>query len=455
MEKLSLKKKLLIIRLYLEGLSYDEIAARTNVGKGTVFNVITELKAGRFPEYGDLSEQLELLRELAIDLRRSRITPVQAAAGITVLSCLQELEVEPDEIEGFSALYRTLTAEGADVQSFIRTGLYLEEERERTGLDLEELETKVKSLEESSSRLEPLARKVAERELELTELDGKCQSLVKEESELEDRYEILEENVRNKEQRETELSNRVRELEDRAQSADERLTTARRDLRILSGLGMPPDKLSAFTQRLEVIAQRHGIKSEVLCSRLMEELEQLDKGLGLDTIVKDKKQELRRLEKKILKMREESEALNTTNEKLRQERSSLRAELLEERRYIVTDIKAINVTARSTITKLKEDLGIGVRDSITEVYKLRNQALSLGRELGQFDEMIESNKWLKGLQALTKGDEEVEPDQIRVIGITIMKAILNWLNRHSQDSGVPWLIRPSLSNLIGDLERWK
>jgi len=82
MEKLSLKKKLLVIRLYLEGLSYGEIAIKASVGKGTVANVITELKAGKFPEFGDLSEQLELIRELAIDLRRAKLTPVQAAVGV-------------------------------------------------------------------------------------------------------------------------------------------------------------------------------------------------------------------------------------------------------------------------------------------------------------------------------------------------------------------------------------
>ena len=68
MEKLSLKKKLLIIRLYTEGLSYGDIANKAGVGKGTVANVITELKTGRFPEFGDLPEQLELIRELAVDL---------------------------------------------------------------------------------------------------------------------------------------------------------------------------------------------------------------------------------------------------------------------------------------------------------------------------------------------------------------------------------------------------
>ena len=455
MEKLSLKKKLLIIRLYTEGLSYGDIANKAGVGKGTVANVITELKAGRFPEFGDLPEQLELIRELAVDLKRARLIPVQAAVGVMVLSRLQELGVEPGEIEGFSALCRTLNADGIDIPFFIRAALAFEEQRERTGLSVEELEAKVRGLEESVSRLEPLAKEVADREAQLTELNAQSESLAEEVSELEKHSNVLQDKVRDKEQRETELSNRVRELEDRSQNADERLITARKDLKILSGIGMSPDNLSAFAQRLKVIAQRHSIKSGALCSRLMDELEQLDEGLGLETIMKTKKQELRRIEDTILKTKEESTALTSTNDKLRQERSSLRAALLEERRHIVKDIKAINTTAISMITKLKQDLGTGVRESIIEVNKLRNQALRLGKELGQFNEMIESNKWLKGLQALVKGDEEVEPAQVRVIGITVMRSMLTWLDHHAQDSGVPYVLRPSITSLIGELERWK
>ena len=177
MEKLSLKKKLLIIRLYIEGLSYSEIAAKTNVSKGTVSNVIAELKAGLFPQFGDLSEQIELLRDLAVDLKRTGLTPVQASVGVSVLSRLHELGVEPSEIEGLSALYRTLNTEGTDIQSFTRIALSLEEARKRTGLSVEELETRGQGLEESASRLEPLAKEVANREAQLTELDAKSQNL--------------------------------------------------------------------------------------------------------------------------------------------------------------------------------------------------------------------------------------------------------------------------------------
>lgn len=64
MEKLSAKRRVTIVRQYLSGLSYDEIAAKGGVSKGTVANVVTELKAGVFPEAADVGEQVELLREL-------------------------------------------------------------------------------------------------------------------------------------------------------------------------------------------------------------------------------------------------------------------------------------------------------------------------------------------------------------------------------------------------------
>ena len=49
MEKVSAKKKVSLVRLYLSGLSYDEIAVKAGVSKGTVANVVTELKTGGFP----------------------------------------------------------------------------------------------------------------------------------------------------------------------------------------------------------------------------------------------------------------------------------------------------------------------------------------------------------------------------------------------------------------------
>ncbi len=234
MQEISLKKKMYIIKLYLEGFSYDEIAARGNISKGTVANVISELKAGKFPEYGDLSEQLESLRELAVDLRKSKITSIQAGLGASMFSRLQGLGIEPSEIENISDLCRLLNKEGMEVRPFLNAARVLEEVRERTGLGVEELEMKVKDLEETANRLEPLEKKVTGCETNLTDLDKKKQSIIEKVADLEERKKILEENVKDKQQREAELSSRVIGLEDRALSADERLATAREDLKALS-----------------------------------------------------------------------------------------------------------------------------------------------------------------------------------------------------------------------------
>ena len=434
MEKLSLKKILLVIRLYFEGLSYSEIAVKAGVSKGSVSNIILELKAGKFPQYGDLSEQLDMLRELAVDLKRTGTTPVQAAVGISVLSRLQELGIEPNEIEGLSALCQTLNADGIDIPSFIKATLAFEETRKRTGLSVDELETKAKDLEESVSRLKPLAKEIARKETRLTELNEQSESILEETAEFVKRNEILKQSVESKEQRETVLSNRVRDLEERVQSNEERLAVSRNGLKELAGIGMSPDNLTAFSQRLKVVAQRHGMKPEVIYRKLMDELEQLDEGLRLDTITKVKKQELRKLENTVLKAEEESAAISSTNETLRQEQSELKAVLLEERSNITNNIEAINRTAENTtaklkavileerkqiskvfedinmatentITELKQNLRIGVGESIGEVNKLKDKALELGKELGEYYQIMESNKWIKGLQALIKDDK--------------------------------------------------
>ena len=513
MEKLSMKKKLLTIRLYTEGRPYSEIATKAGIAKGTVSNVITELKSGKFPEFGDLFEHLELIRELSIDLNRTRLSPVQAAVGLGVLSRLQELGVEPGEIEGLAALFRTLNTEGTDLQSFTRVALSLEEERKRTGLSVEELEVKARALEESASRLEPLVKEVKQTESALKGLNRNRKGLVEEIAKLEKYQQTLKESVRDKEKRETELSSRLIELEDRAQSADERLTIAREELKILSGLGMSLENLSAFTQRLKITAQRHGMKPEVTCSKLLDELEQLEEGFKLETLTKEKKQELSRIEAILRRKKEELAGINITNERMRQEQSELKAILAEEQRHITNNIEAISTSALSTLAELKaamseerrhifksmkainvtagkhntelktillnarkqtkkdmesiitaaestiaeqnQNLRSGVIESVSEVNRLRNQALKLGNELGQFNEMIESNKWLKGLYAMVEGDEEIELSQVRVIGITVIRAMLNSLDHCEQGDVPPLLLRQYIVNLMGELERWK
>ncbi len=88
MEKFSAKKKTAVIKL--SGLSYGEIAAKTAVSKGTVANIVAELKAGAFPEAADVTEQVELLRELSLELEHSGLSPGQCTVDLAVLGHIKE-----------------------------------------------------------------------------------------------------------------------------------------------------------------------------------------------------------------------------------------------------------------------------------------------------------------------------------------------------------------------------
>lgn len=450
MQKLSSRKRMVIVGLYLNGLAYDEIAAKASVSKGTVANIVSELKAGRFPEASNVSEQLELLRELAIDLRRCKLTPGRAAAGVAVLSHLQEFGLEPTDIERWAALCHALTPD-SEAQAFARTALALEEVRKRTGLSVDDLEKKAHDLEQAVTNLEPLAQQVREYREQLEKLGKQRQRLVDEVSELERRLQSLSPNVKQQERRETELFRCVQELEERAQAADERLTTARKDLRALAELGLPLDDLSGFAQRLCGIAQRHGIDPGVLRERLLHELEQLEEGLGLEALVETKRHELAKVNQAVAKTQKELAALDTTTQQLQQEQATLRSIITEERKHISKEAQAIVLLAKDTITKLKQSLGDGVDEALLEIERLRHQAL----ELGHFEAVVQSNRWLQELLALIKGDDNISSAQARVIALAVLRGMSAWLNQHSGDIGSFQVLTAKISAAVEELERWK
>ena len=150
MERLSAKKKVTVIRQYLSGLSYDEIAAKCGVSKGTVANVVADLKAGRFPEAADAAEHIEQLRELSIDLKRSRLNPGQCATGLILLTRINECGLDPADIDRWPMILKSAGNED-EAQEFARLVYSIQEVQKRTGLSLEALDNKAHELERKAA----------------------------------------------------------------------------------------------------------------------------------------------------------------------------------------------------------------------------------------------------------------------------------------------------------------
>jgi transcriptional regulator with XRE-family HTH domain len=103
----------------MSGLSYDQIAARTGVSKGTVANVVTELRAGMVPEAADVGEHIELLRELSIDLKRAGLSLGQCATGLILLNRISECRLDLADIDRWPMILKSVRNED-DTKEFVR-----------------------------------------------------------------------------------------------------------------------------------------------------------------------------------------------------------------------------------------------------------------------------------------------------------------------------------------------
>lgn len=455
MEKLSPKKHLNVIRLYLGGLSYQEINAKAGVSKGTVANVIAALKAGQFPEAQESAEHLELLRELAIDLHHLKLSPAQAVAGLAVLSRLQELALEPAELQSWSSMCKDLASDEIGAQNFVKAALYLEELRKSTGLTVQALEKKAQSLREEVEHLEPVAQELNACQQQLEEMEKKRQELSEEIAHLDKRLGPLSKDIAQKEKREAELSHRVQELEQRAQAADERLASAGKALKLLAELGLSPDEFPGFAQRIAAVAQQHGVKPSALRDRLLHELEQLEAGLGLESLLEKRQEELASIEQAIAEDHNERAALKSAIQELSQQKESLKASISEEQGHVRKEIQAIAGIAQKAQAKLNQDLQHSVHETLLEVKKLRNEALEMGQELGHCEAIVEANEWITTLAALVKGDGDIGTGEVRAAGLTVLRALDAWLRQHQGTIPHHYPLKTYLDSAIKELEQWK
>ena len=158
MEKLSVRKRGAIVGDYLSALPYSEIGAKQHVSTGTVANVVADLKAGRFPEAGDIGEQIEQLKELSLDLKRANLSPGKCAVGLMVLARINECGLEPADIDRWPQILKSAGNED-EAQEFIRLTYSIQEVQKRTGLSLDGLHDKVHELEKKAAELEPISGK--------------------------------------------------------------------------------------------------------------------------------------------------------------------------------------------------------------------------------------------------------------------------------------------------------
>ena len=454
MEKLTARKKLSTVRLYLSGLSYGEIASKVGVSKGTVANVVAELKAGSFPEAADIAEHIESLRELSIDLKRTRLTPGQCAIGLMLLNRVNELGLEPADIDRWPLILKAVPTED-DAKEFVRLVYSIQQVQQKSGLSLEALDNKARELQKEAAELGPISDEVKDCRNQLIDLTRQREELASSVGMLERKSKLLTPRVKDLERRERTLSRRIADMEPKAQKAETTLSALKREIQKLEDTGLTLKELTEFQEKLQGIAQHHGIKSSELRSRLLRELGSLDKGLTFETLIQSRQQEMDKTKQTIARSKNEIEAARAVIDSLKQEKMNLEADIRETREKVSQEIAMIIPIAQDTIARLREELQRGNEEALVEVRRLRDEALEVGSEVGRCQGILQASEWLNDLSAFIRGAEGITGNQVRILVLPVVRGLGNWLKcQHSYSLRYTGLSLTA-ERLINDLEAWE
>ena len=454
MEKLTARKKLTIVRLYLSGLSYDDIAARGGVSKGTVANVVAELKAGSLPEAADVGEHVETLRELSLDLKRSKLTPGQCGTGLIILNRINELGLDLTDIDRWPMILKSVPNQD-DAKEFVRLVYSIQQVLQRSGLSLEALDNKVRELEREAADLEPISGKVKDCQEELAGLTRQREELAGSVAMLEQKRKLLTPQVKDLERREGTLSRRIADMEPKAQKAETTLSALQGEMQKLRDVGLSLRELDEFDERLRVIAQHHAIELCDLRSRLLHELGNLDKGLTLETLIQSCQQELDEAQEARGVTKSEMEANRAVADSLKQEKMNLEASIKETTETVSQEIAMIIPLAQDTISRLGEDLRRGNDEALAEIRRLRDEAIEVGSEVGRCQGILQVSEWLNELMALVRGEEGIESTRVRIIVLSVVRALHNWLKQQHSYSLSLTSLSFTVERLISELEAWE
>ena len=243
-----------VLKLYLEGYPYDEIAGKVGIAKGSVVNIIKELKEGKYPEFTSALDILDELRDLSVRLRKNNISISQAIIGLSFYERLRF--VEPDKLDNFIRMCKRISPPEFPIEKFVSAAISLCKLEEKLGKsydeaikDLEnELNKKSSLLEELKSRVDGLERRKQKVEGELKELEERYRS----------KREELAELIKGKESLESLGVSKVSKLSSFAKECEE--------------LGFNVEKLIRL---LKLVEERNSLKEEVMS--LMDEIDALKK----------------------------------------------------------------------------------------------------------------------------------------------------------------------------------
>lgn len=313
MKELTERKKLQILKLFLEGYSYDQISTEAAVGKGTVVNVVKDFQAGHFPAFTDVAELVDVLRELSVELRRRGGGVSEALLGIAFFFRLGEMGVTPEKLWLWEAMCREMSPSEEHLQEFTAAALELFRLSQETGESYNSIAVKWSELHAESESLEQEMEDLrsAKEELERTQvtLTKDVQRLMGEKSALDKAVAELSARRETLKKENSQLETTCHSLTTEVEQLQAKSTILGPVVERLDTLGFCESELETLKVKLDGFASGHGLTSEQLTVRFFDDLANYG-----DLLSFEKKKE--ELEGEVARLEAQKESLQKTTSRL-------------------------------------------------------------------------------------------------------------------------------------------
>jgi len=139
MKELTMSQKVKVIKLFLNGQTYDEIAQQAGVAKGSVVNIIDGFRDGYLPVPPGMTEYVDELRHILVDMKKHGTTVPQLKTYIKLHAKLQEMGVGSKQVEQWLDICQNIATSTVSNSQFIQAGLQLAHLTLENGCDYQSL----------------------------------------------------------------------------------------------------------------------------------------------------------------------------------------------------------------------------------------------------------------------------------------------------------------------------
>ena len=153
MKELKMNTKLKVVKLFLNGDTFDDIAQQLGIAKGSVVNIIDDFRNGLLPLPFGMAEYVDELRHLVVDLKKHQTTVAAVKPRLKIHTRMKEMGVGDEQVEQWLDICENIASSTVTNDQFVQSALELAAVTAINGMSYQSVVEDYNCKRESSKKL--------------------------------------------------------------------------------------------------------------------------------------------------------------------------------------------------------------------------------------------------------------------------------------------------------------